>query len=212
MMSPEILLLTLTLAGSPVADAAAPSEAPEAAARTQATSDASGPRADAPEPVAAETTPAGERTVQMTEVEAVEPGAAALTSAPEPEAPLTSVSEPVASEEVNFSFAPRASVVPSRAVPVRWAGIGITLVGVGSYIGGQLVMDAADRMPDGPAKKERSDSGRSLRGGGLGAVITGVSIWLISNELARWEEAPPASIGFVPVGDGGAVTFTMGLP
>ena len=201
MMSPGILLLTLSLAGTPVQGGDASSVAPPAAV-TQAAPRAPEPQAAVPEPVADATGSELPEAVQGTEPDAVERVAAPL-------APQPVVSE---REARNLSLEPRASVVPSRALPVRWAGIGITLVGVGSYIGGQLTMDAADRMPAGPEKKERSDSGRSLRGGGLGAVITGVSIWLISNELARWEDAPLASIGFVPVHDGGAVTFSLRLP
>src|SRR5690606_5288379 len=156
-----------------------------------------------PGPVAAETDADAEAPAQ--EVQAHATGHAA-------QLPVGPVPADAEEEDEGSRVLPHASVVPNHAFPVRMAGIGITLVGVASYIGGQLVMDAADQMPAGAERSERVDFGRSIRGGGLGAVITGVSIWLISNELARWNDAPPATIGFVPVQDGGAVTFSMRLP
>lgn len=107
--------------------------------------------------------------------------------------------------------APAPSIVPSRAWAVELTGIGITLVGVSTYVWGQFIMDAGDRMPVGEARDDRINFGRSIRGGGLGFVVVGVSTWLIAGELARWNANAP-SVGFVPIADGGAVTFSMRLP
>lgn len=211
-MSPALLLITLSLTTAPAAPEGGTGRADAEVVASQGGSSAPDPEPTTAAPVAEE--PAAEDPVaEATDVVAppvvkapANPGEGGHPVAPLPQmpAPDTEVSP------AESNLVPHVSVVPSRAVPVKWAGIGITAVGIASYLGGQLVMDAADRMPVGPAKQERFEYGQSIRGGGLGAVITGVSIWFISNELARWEEAP--AVGFVPVRDGGAVTFSVRLP